>query len=193
MPNDINTIIDQEWIFRSSVYVPTGNNILSTGSPTVVDLTLDEAGTGLANTATINSDKLDFGSLLPTSIDVSAALEWFAAVTADNTVDFYWAESANSNAGIGNPGQVDGVDGLYTGAGDGGTDEEAVVNMIFIGSLITETHTAGHVQIGKIGSFTPKYRHGQLLVTNNSGTLLCGTDDIESAVLFYGTMPQIAA
>lgn len=191
--NNVNTILDEEWSFQSSVYVPTGNNDLSSGSPTVVDLTLDEGGTGLANLAAINSDQVDLGAILPLQIDVSAALEWFAAVTLDNTVDFYWAESAHSGVAVGNPGGVDGVDGLYTGTGDGGTDEEAVKNMIYIGSLITETHTAGHVQIAKIGSFVPTYRFGQLVVFNNSGTLLCGTDDIESSILFYGTMPDIQA
>ena len=32
-----------------------------------------------------------------------------------------------------------------------------------------------------------------IVMFNDSGTLLCGTDDIESGVLFYGTMPQIQA
>ena len=193
MANDINTILDQEWSFQSSVYSPTGNNDLSDGSPTAVDFTLDEGGTGLANLGTINSDQLNLGLLLPIFIDVIAAIEWFAAVTAGNNVDFYWAESANSGVGVGNPGGVDGVDGLYTGVGDGGTDEEAVLNMIHIGTMITETHTAGHVQTAKIGRFIPTLRYGQLLVTNNSGTTICGTDDIESSVLFYGTMNQISA
>ncbi len=191
--NNVNTILDEEWSFQSSVYVPTGNNDLSTGSPTAVDLTLDEGGTGLADTAAINSDQLDFGAILPTWIDVTVALEWFAAVVAKNSVEFWWAGSANSGVGVGNPGGVDGVDGLYTGTGDGGTDEEAVVNMKFIGALTTETHTAGHVQIANVGGFKPTYRYGQLIVVNNSGTLLCGDDDIESSVLFYGTMPDIQA
>ncbi len=191
--NNVNTVLDQEWSFRSSVYVPTGNNDLSTGSPTAVDLTLDEGGTGLADTAAINSDQVDLGAILPTWIDVNAAIEWFAAVTADNNVAFYWAGSANSGVGIGNPGGVDGVDGLYAGAGDGGTDEQAVRNMKRIGLMTTETHTAGHVQIAYIGGFKPQFRFGQLIVVNNSGTLICGTDDIESSVLFYGTMPQIQA
>lgn len=189
--SNVNTILDEEWSFHSSAYVPTGNNDLSTGAPTVVDLTLDEGGTGLADTAAINSDQVDLGTLLPTWIDVIAAIEWFAAVTAGNTVDFYWAESANSGVGVGNPGGVDGIDGLYTGTGDGGTNEEAVINMIFIGSFVTETHTLGHVQIAKIGRFVPTFRYGQLVVVNNSGTTLCGTDDIESSVLLYGTMPDI--
>ena len=65
--------------------------------------------------------------------------------------------------------------------------------MITIVSFVTETHTAGHVQIAKVGSFVPTMRFGQLIVFNGSGTLLCGTDDIESSILFYGTMPQIQA
>ena len=189
--NNINTVLDQEWIFRSTIYLPTGNNILSDGSLTTVNLTLDEGGTGLANLAAINSDKVDLGAILPIKLDFMAALEWFTAVTAGNKVDLYWAESANSTASRGNPGLVDGSDGLYTGAGDGGTNEEAVVNMILVGSMITETHTAGHVQIGKIGSVVPTFQHGQLIVFNDSGTLLCGTNDIQSGILMYGTMPQI--
>ena len=191
--NNINTILLKEWSFQSSVYVPTGNNDLSTGSPTVVNLTLDEGGTGLADLAALNSDQVDLGPLLPTWISVMACLEWFAAVTAENTVDMYWCESANSNVAAGNPGGPDGVDGLYTGEGDGGTDEEAVPNMIDIGSFICETHTSGHAQIARVGGFMPIFRYGQLIVVNKSGTLLCGDDDIESSVLLYGTIPDIQA
>ena len=135
--NNINTVLDEEWSFHSGVYVPTGNNDLSTGSPTAVDLTLDEGGTGLANLAAINSDKVDLGTILPLKIDVMAALEWFAAVVAGNTVDLYWAESANSNVAAGNPGGPDGEDGLYTGEGDGGKAKYTLVFLSLLsGSII---------------------------------------------------------
>jgi len=185
--NNINTVLDQEWSFESSVYVPTGVSDLSTGTPTVVDLTLDEGGTGLANLAAINSDQVDLGLILPLRIDIIAAIEWFAAIVAGNSVDFYWAESANSNVAAGNPGKPDGVDGLYTGDG-GGTVPESVLQITPVGSLIT-TDLQG-VQIAKIGSFVPVFQFGQLIVVNNSGTTLCGTDDVESSILFRGTMPQ---
>jgi len=191
--NNINLITLAEWSLQSSVYSPTGNNDLSTGTPTVVDLTLDEGGTGLSDGVAINSDQVDLTANRPDVITVIACIEWFAAVTANNSVDFYWCGSANSGVGVGNPGSSDGIDGIFVGSGDGATDDQSVVNLDFIGSMVMETHTAGHVQIATIGSFRPYLRYGQLVVFNNSGTLMCGTDDIESSVLLYGTIPDVAA
>jgi len=172
-----------EYSLQSGVYVPTGNNDLSTGTPTVVDLTLDEGGAGLADLAAINSDQVDFGTLRPDLVAVKVALEWFAAVNAGNTVDFFLSPSANSNVGVGNPGNPDGIDGLY--APSGHTVDEGVAQMDYIGSLVNNGEAG--VQIGLINKAFPLVeQYGQLIVFNNSGTLLCGTDDIESSVLFYG-------
>lgn len=189
--NDINTVLDAEWSFQSSSYVPTGVSDLSTGSPTVVDLSL-AGGSGMADTEAMNSDQLDFGTLLPTNVDVSATIEWFAAVTAGGTVEFYWSESANSGVGTGNPGKPDGIDGDYTGDGNGSL-AESVKQMLFIGAFVTTGDAGAGIQTAKIGRFTPTMRYGQLIVVNNSGTTICFTDDIESSVLFYGTMPQVQA
>lgn len=187
--NNVDTILKTEWSFQSSVYVPTGTSDLSSGSPTVVDLTLDEGGTGLAAGAAANSDQVDLGATRPEWIDVIAALEWFAAVVAGEVVSMYWSGSANSNVANGNPGQPDGVDGLYTG--DGSTVAEAVKQMQFIGNHINNGKTG--VQIANVGGFEPRLQYGQLIVFNETATLLCGTDDIESSVLLYGTIKNIAA
>lgn len=184
MANEIQLKSSSEWSFQSASYVPTGNNDLSTGSPTVVDLSLSSILDGAAK----NSDQVDLGANRPSRISVTAAIEWFAAVTAGNTVDFYWSPSSNSNVAAGNPGNPDGVDGAYTGDG-GGTVDESVPQMILIGSLIT-TDLQG-VQIGHIGTFEPPSRYGQLVVVNKSGTTLCGTDDIESSILFQGLVDEV--
>ena len=188
MANEILRKLKVEFSFQSGVYVPTGNNDLSSGSPTVVDLTLDEGGTGLADQAAVNSDKLDLGAVWPTEFVMIAALEWFAAVTAGVTVDFYWSPSANSAPAEGNPGSPDGVDGLYSPSGF--TDDEGVRQMIYIGSHINNGNIAPQIAVISTTLSLPT-RFGQLVVFNDSGTLLCGTDDIESSVLMYGYINEI--
>jgi len=178
-----------EYSFQSSVYAPTGNNDLSSGTPTVVDLTLDEGGTGLSDDAAVNSDQLDLGAVRPDLIFVKAAIEWFVAVTAGNRVDFWWSGSSNSGVGVGNPGHPDGVDGLY--APSGFTAEEGVAQMRFIGAHINNGEIG--VQICEIGSFPAVYQYGQLVIVNKSGAVVCGTDDIESSVLLSGFIRDIQA
>ena len=188
--NNINRILLKEWSFHSSVYVPTGVSDLSSGSPEAVDLTLDAGGVGLVNTEAVNSDQVDLGVNRTDRNSVVAALEWFAAITAGLAVTMFWSGSANSSVNSGNPGKPDGGDGAWTGDG-GGTVPETVKQIQFIGSFLT-TDLVG-VQIAKVGGFRPHFQYGQLIVVNNSGTFLCGDDDIESSVLFYGTINDIAA
>lgn len=185
-----NAIAAAVLTFKSSVYSPTAINDIDPASSTTVDLTLDEGGTGLADAAAINSDQVDLGTTRADSFRVHAALEWFAAVTAGKTVAFYWSPSNNSVVSDGNPGKPDGVDGAWTGDG-GGTVAETVLQLQYIGSFIT-TDLIG-VQIAEIGAFSPSARYGQLIVINNSGTLLCGTDDIESAVVMEPIIVDIQA
>jgi hypothetical protein len=155
-----------------------------------VDLTLDEGGTGLAVAAAVNSDQVDLGATRADRYRVVAALEWFVAVNAGGSVDMYWSPSNNSVVSDGNPGKPDGVDGLYTGDG-GGTVPESVVQMQRVGSFIT-TDLVG-VQIAEVGIFSPSARYGQLIVVNNSSAILCGTDDIESAIIFEPIIVDIQA
>jgi len=185
--NEILQKTKVELSFQSSVYSPTGNNDLSSGTPTIIDFTCDEGATGLADQAAANSDQVDLGSTRSTLFTVIANLEWFAAVTAGNTVDFYWSASGNSAVAAGNPGEPDGVDGLYSPTGF--TDDEGVKQMIYIGSHINNGNAS--TQISYIGSFTPPAQFGQLVMFNDSGTLLCGTDDIESSVLMTGIIDEI--
>lgn len=187
--NNIPWIVKTEWSFESSSYSPTGVSDMSSGSPTVVDLSL-AGGSGMADTEAMNSDQVDLGETLPDLLHFKAAIEWFAAISAGGRVEFYWSESGNSAVAAGNPGKPDGVDGDY--AGDGaGTVAESVKQMRLIG-VLTTTDLQG-VQIADIGTIKPTQRYGQLIMVNNSGTTICATDDIESSILMSGLMPDIAA
>lgn len=176
MPSEALLKTKAEYSFHSASYSPTGNNALSSGSPTTVDLTM----ASLADGSAINSDQVDLGATRATEYFLLGAIEWFAAVAAGGRVDFYWSASSHSTVTIGNAGRTDGVDGAYTGDG-GGTVAESVKQMIRIGAFIT-TDLVG-VQIATIGSFFAPTQYGQLVVVNSSGTTICGTDDIESAIL----------
>lgn len=174
------------FIFKSGSYSPTAINKIDLASNTVGDLTLSS----ILNGAAVNSDQIDLGTSHAEEYSLKGALEWFAAVSAGGDVSCYWSPSNNSVVTDGNPGKPDGVDGAYTGDG-GGTVAESVKQMQFIGAFIT-TDLQG-VQIAEIGKFKPKGRFGQLIVVNNSGTTVCGTDDIESAIVMEAVVPDIQA
>jgi len=176
-----------EYSFESSVYSPTGLSDMSSGTPTVVDFTCDEGGTGLTDQTAVNSDQTDFGVNRPALFHVSSTLEWFAAVVAGVSVDFYWSPSSNSSVTAGNPGEPDGVDGLYSPTGF--TNEEGIQQMIYIGSHINNGNI--DTQTAFIGTFAMPQRYGQLVMFNDSGALLCGTDDIETSVLFQGVQFEV--
>jgi len=61
--------------------------------------------------------------------------------------------------------------------------------MTFIGSHINNGNQ--DTQTAYIGTFSPLQRYGQLVMFNDSAVLLCGTDDIESSVLFTGIVNEV--
>lgn len=185
MANEIKIKNGTEYSFQSSSYSPTGNNDLSNGTPTVVDLSLSSIASGAAK----NSDQLDLGTTRARTYHLIAALEFFSAPGAGETVDFYWSPSFNSSVAVGNPGHSDGIDGAYTGDG-GGTVAESVLQMQYIGTMIL-TDLVG-VQIADIGMFHPNARYGQLIIVNNTATVaICATDDIESSILMVEILDEI--
>lgn len=189
MANEVLRKTKIEYSFQSSAYVPTGNNDLSTGSPTVVDFDFEPSDTaGLLDLAAQNSDKLDLGTTWPPEFFLIACIEWFGAVVADGLVKFYWSPSANSNAAAGNPGSPDGAN-ASTHAPSGMTVDESVAQMKFIGSHINNGNQA--TQICVVGSFSAQMQYGQLVAVNKTGQTICATDDIESSVLMYGYIDEI--
>lgn len=189
--NDTHVLNDPPILFASSVHLPTGTSSLTSQTPEqTCDLTLDEGGTGLADTEAVNSDQCDLGATRAARFAVIAAIEWFSAITAGKFVEFWWAGSDNSNVANGNPGNPDGVDGAWTGDG-GGTVAETVLQLQHIGNFVC-TDLQG-VQKADVGTFSPWFRYGQLIVRNTSGTIICGTDDIESSVLMSPIPGRILA
>ena len=181
---DQTTFTLAEWSFQSASYAPTGANILSSGTPTPVTFSMSS----IAVDAARQSNKVDLGANRPLWLDVNVAVEYFAAVAAEGLVQFFFAPSASSVAANGNPGRASGADGVYTGDG-GGTVDQSVLQMDQIGSLIT-TDLQG-VQIAYIGGFAPRFRYGSLIAVNKSSQVVCGTNDIQSAVLMYGTIQNV--
>ena len=188
MSNDVLIAEQTPLLFHSSVYVPTGNDVLTDLAATTVDLSMDEGGTGLSVGAAIGSDKVDLTALRAARYSVSAAIEFFAAIAAGEAVDFYWSPSFHSTAALGNPGELSGVDGAWTGDG-GGTVAETIRQLQYIGTFITTDLQA--VQKASVGVFSPRARHGTLVMVNNTATAICGTDDIESAVLMMPEVDQV--
>lgn len=182
-----NTLLTfNEWIFRSGAYVPTGNNVLTEAvSPTGVSFSMNAGGSGIAVDGARGSAKVDLLTNRPLWIDCWAAVEWFSAVAAGGFLGLWWSPSASSTAAAGNPGRPSGADSDYTGDG-GGTVDESVLQMQRIGTFKTTSFIG--VQMSYVGSFSPRSRWGTLVMVNKSSAALCSTDDIESAVLFYGTI-----
>ena len=153
-------------------------------TPTDVQLTLS----GVTNGAARQSDKIDLGATRAAQYSVKAAIEWFSAPTAGNTVDFYWFSSPVTTEANANTGNADGGDSAYTGDG-GGTVAQSVPQLQYIGAM-TVTDLAG-VQHAHVGIFSPEDRFGGLVVVNNSAVTLAATDDIETHIVMTELIDEV--
>ena len=172
------------YLWSSTAYVPTGNNILIASPNFTPAITL----TGLTVNAARQGVKINLGVTRPTDFFFDGAFEWFVAVGVAGTIDCYWSRSSHATAGIGNQGNTTGLDAAYTGDG-GGTVDESVKQMIYIGSfLTTDLSSAANVQKGAIGVLSATHQYGSLVVVNKSSAILAGTDDIETGILMAGAI-----
>ncbi len=167
-------------------YVPTTNQVIEIGTPTEVEMSL----LNLADAAAVQSTKADLGAVRAPLYVVTACIEYqVAAPTTGTLIEFYWAASGQSGAGVGNPGYATGADGAYTGTP--ATLAEGVAQLAFIGVMVVTADI--EFQIADIGVFSPTHRHGSLIVKNETGQTICDTDIIESAVVFTPIVDDIAA
>lgn len=187
--NQVLVKIKGVYTFKSSSYSPTAINDIDPAGSTTVDLTMGLTS-GIAIGGAMNSDQVDLGALRGAQFSVQAALEWFVAIAAGGSVNMYWSYSNNSVVTDGNMGNPDGADGDYTGDG-GGTVAESVRQMQWIGAFKT-TDLQG-VQKSHVGIFSPKDRYGQIIIVNNTSAIVCGTDDIESAIVMSEIIEDIQA
>jgi hypothetical protein len=160
----------------------TAKTSLEQGTPTDVQLDL----TSLADGSGRESAKFDFGATRAAAYNCMASIETVGATSKD-TVDMYLAESPDSVAANGNPGQIDGVDAAAPSGV--GTLDELLPQCQHIGSLSCE-NTANTVQTGKVGVVTPGERYGILIVVNESGGALLA-DAVEHHVVFDPIVDEI--
>jgi hypothetical protein len=117
-----------------------------------------------------------------------AALEFFAAPTTGERVDLYVGWTPDATATDANPGNLTGSDGDYTGTP--ATLDEGLAQLDFIGSVVCTADI--EVMIQHVGTVVPKERWGILVVVNRSGAVLCGTDDIETSIVFHPMIDDVA-
>ena len=167
-------------------YVAATDNVIEIGTPIEVEMSLLD----LADGAAVQSTKADFGAVRAARYVVTCCIEYqVAAPTTGTLIEFYWAASGQSAAGVGNPGYASGADGAYSG-GDA-TLAEGVAQLAFIGSLVVSADI--EFQIADIGVFSLTHRYGSLIVKNETGQKIADTDIIETAVVFTPIVDDIAA
>lgn len=172
--------------FKSSSYSPTAaNDLRDSTSGNITNVTISMAS--VANAAARQSAKGDLGATRPLLYNVRMAVELAATPTAGNTIDLYWAPSQSSTAGTGNPGNVSGSDGAYSGYSSNLT--ATLPQLLFIGSFVCTAQATTTIQVGRVGTFMPTERYGSLVVVNNSGASI-HSDDQEFLVVFDPIVPQ---
>jgi len=172
-------------VIANSDYSPDTNDTLGTRTDDIdiVALTTGQAREGV---------KIDLGVNHAESYVVDLAFEPATDTTAGDTIDLYWSTSDSATAAVGNLGpDVTGADADYAGTGHGYTLAEALVQMIYIGSLICAVQNdADGVQLGRVGTFSPgPQRYGVLIYHNNTAITL-HSDAVESAVRFTPVIPE---
>ena len=121
----------------------------------------------VAATAARQSTKVGPLSSRPPVYTLDACVELAAAPTAGGSIAFYWAASKDAAAATGNPAGLTGADGTYT------ADAEKLSKMQYIGALTV--HATDTVQIGKVGSFQPRFKYGMLVIVNNTSAAFSTT------------------
>jgi hypothetical protein len=146
--------------------------------------------TSIAAGAARQSDKvsLSAGTIRAESYGVMAAIEFASAPAGTGTVDFYWATSPSATAGTGNPGNVTGVDGAYSGYSSNLV--ASLAHLRFIGSMPVTVQGTTVVQVATIGEFVPTEQWGSLVVVNN-GSVAFVADAVEMSVLFTPLLREV--
>lgn len=167
-------------------FSPTAANDLRVGVDTEVELVL----LNLANAAAAQSAKFDFGVHWTELVVCMACIEMqVAAAAAGSSVDFYLNSSPSVTAGTANMGAASGAAAAYTGYS--ADLEDALKQLIPIGSLIMTDDAVDSIQVGMVGIVAPPHRWGSLIVVNNTGQVICDTDDIEAHITLSPIIPEL--
>jgi len=133
----------------------------------------------LANAAARQGVKLDLANAIGNNTraelyDVYLDIEMAATPTAGNTIDIYWAPSANATAATDNPANITGADAAYAGYSSNLT--ASLPQLQYAGSLVLTTQVTSTVQKGYVGRFSPAHRYGSPVVVNNGGSATHSSD-----------------
>ena len=184
MPKEITKKEGTQVLFNvAATYNPaTALSDIEVGTPTDVAWTPTGLTTGQARAST----KADLGANRAAAYSVIAAIEFSTAPVAGETCDFYWAPSAVSTAGTGNPGNVSGTDADYTGSP--ATLAEGLAQLMFIGSLFLTVDA--NIQVAEIGILYPPTRYGMMVMHNNTSDTT--GDNVETAIALDPIIDEIA-
>jgi len=163
------------------------NNVLEIGGQTEVEMDMDAVVAG----AYENSDQFDFGALRAARYSVMSAIEFSTAPAAGGTINYWLAPSDLSGAAVGNPGGADGTDAAYQGYGaDAAAADEAVGQLLYLGSMVVVNDGGDAVQIAWVGTFAPPARYGQLIIKNSTNQTTI-TDAVEQNTVFTPITDEI--
>lgn len=170
----------------SGDFSPTAGNDMRKGVDTEVELVMLD----WANAAAIQSAKFDFGALRAESYALRIGPEMqVAAADAGGTIEAFLSPSSSSTPAKGNAGGASGVAGAFTGYS--ADLDEALQQLIPLGSIPLTDDGVDSFQIGEAGIFTPTQRFGSLILLNKSGQVICDTDDIEAHVVMDPQVGQL--
>jgi hypothetical protein len=141
---------------------------------TLASLAVDAARQGVKGDLGATRGKV-WGARVTANMDV--------APTAGTTLELYWAGSPSATAGTSNPGATTGTDAAYTGSA-GGTVDQTVLQLEWIGSLILTPDADGVVQVQDVGRFVPVHRYGMPVLVNKADQAMEGDDDSHKIEIF---------
>jgi len=148
--------------------------------------------TSLAAGAARQSDKVDLAIAAPNLAElyaVYAAVEFAVAPTAGEVVDFYAGFSPSATPGTANPGGLSGADGAYSGTA-GSSLDEAVRQLVFIGSLVATPDATTVVQFQFLGFVVAPERYVAFVADNNADQALVG-DAVEMGIRVVPYTPEV--
>jgi hypothetical protein len=158
------------------------------GTPIDSPLTL----AGVTDAAGRQSNKVDLGATRAAQYSVFGAVDFTGenpAPSGTGSIDYYWAPSASVTQGTGNVAGNSGADADAPGGAVGSPSlDEFTKQCQLIGSLAV--HDASAVQVGYVGTFSPKERYGQMVVVNNSGGTF-EADDVEAHTVMNPIIDEV--
>ncbi len=189
MANEVLQKEGTSFIYANSTYAPGAAAVNFLGvHEAASDIDLASLAFGAARQGT----KKDLGAARARQIAVTACIEIAGDPLAGETIDFYWGGSKETTAGMGNPGNLTGVDAAYAGY-TASSLAEGLAKLLYIGSLpLSIMNTAdAEFDMAFIGVFSPTHRYGSLVVVNNATADNLHSDSVEMAVQFMPIVDEV--